>query len=182
VIDQVQETEGLTKTPEKQATCKSAVSEYVNSFDVLNHLLGAKIELALGEVIGVSKELSNMLADSIRFRNSKGHMPVGLTMQGLDFHIKTQAMLIKISLECDGKPIEAVIDTGLQLNIVSKKVYKSIIRRPIDKSAAISMSDANGGKGFLSGVVENIPLDFGTVRTRANIYIGAHVPFDLLLR
>jgi hypothetical protein len=90
-------------------------------------------------------------------------------------------MLIKITLECDGKPIEAVIDTGSQLNIASEKVYKSIIRRPLDKSASISMSDANGGKGVLGGIVENVPLDYGAVRTRANVYVGAHVPFDLLL-
>lgn len=122
----------------------------------MNRLLGAKIELAVGEVISVSRELSNMLADSIKLKNSKGHMPVGLTMQGADFHVKTWAMLIKISLECDRKPIEAVIDTGSQLNIASKKVYKSIIRRPLDQSALISMSDANGGKGLLSGIVENV--------------------------
>jgi hypothetical protein len=89
VSGQVRGADGLTKTPEKRTTRKSAVSEYVNSFDVLNRLLGAKIELAVGEVIGVSKELSSMLADSIRMKNSKEHAPVGLTTHGSDFRVKT---------------------------------------------------------------------------------------------
>ncbi|KIM70990.1 hypothetical protein PILCRDRAFT_17523, partial [Piloderma croceum F 1598] len=45
----------------------------------------------------------------------------------------------------------------------------------------MSMNDANGGEGKLNGFVENVPLEFGSVLTRANLYVGAHVPFDLLL-
>ena len=37
------------------------------------------------------------------------------------------------------------------------------------------------GAGALRGVVENVPLTCGSVRTVANLYIGESVPFDLLL-
>jgi hypothetical protein len=43
------------------------------------------------------------------------------------------------------------------------------------------MNDANGGEGHLSGMVENVPLNCGGVMTQANLYVGEHVPFDLLL-
>jgi hypothetical protein len=72
-------------------------------------------------------------------------------------------------MECDGNPIQAIIDTGSQLNIVSERICKSLIRRPIDYTTSISMNDANGGEGKLTGVVENVPLDFGSVKTRANL-------------
>jgi hypothetical protein len=84
-------------------------------------------------------------------------------------------------MECDGYPIQAIIDTGSQLNIVNEKVCKAKIRQPIDCSATLSINDVNGGKGKLTGFVENIPLDFGSVKMRANLYVGTHVPFDLLL-
>jgi len=148
---------------------------------VLDHVLNAKVELAVGELIGVSRELSGQLANVIKFRPGKQAEAVGLTTFGNSFRTKTRGLLIKITLECDGNPIEAIIDTGSQLNIVSEKICKSKIRRPIDFTASMSMNDANGGEGKLNGIVENVPLEYGSVLTRANLYVGAHVPFDLLL-
>jgi len=52
----------------------------------------------------------------------------------------------------------------------------------MDCIATVAMNDANGGEGRLDGIVEDVPLDYGSIRTRANLYVGKHVPFDLLLR
>jgi len=169
------------KMPDKRLPRKSAISNHVDPFKLLNHVLNAKVELAVGEVFAVSRELSQMLADSIKPKTAKAQAPVGLTTSGSGFRAKTRGLLIKVTMECDGNPIQAIIDTGSQLNIVSERTCKSLIRRPIDYSASISMNDANGGEGKLAGVVENVPLNFGSVKTRANLYVGAHVPFDLLL-
>jgi hypothetical protein len=169
------------KAPDKRLVRKSAVSEHVNLMNVLNQVLSAKVELAVGEIIGVSRELSGQLSNAIKFKSAKQPEAVGLTTIGNMFKTKTRGLLIKITMECDGYPIQAIIDTGSQLNIVSEKVCKAKIRRPIDCSATLSMNDANGGEGKLTGFVENVPLDFGSVKTRANLYVGAHVPFDLLL-
>src|ERR1700733_2834092 len=169
------------KTVEKRFPRRSAVSEQVNVMGVLDHVLNAKVELAVGEIIGVSRELSGQLANVIKFRPGKHGDAVGLTTFGNSFRTKTRGLLIKITLECDGNPIEAIIDTGSQLNIVNEKICKSKIRRPIDCTASLSMNDANGGEGKLNGMVENVPLEYGGVTTRANLFVGAHVPFDLLL-
>ena len=171
----------VAKVPDKRLPRKSAISNHVDPFKLLNHVLNAKVELAVGEVFGVSRELSQMLADSIKPKAAKAQVPVGLATSGSGFRAKTRGLLIKVTMECDGNPIQAIIDTGSQLNIVSERTCKSLIRRPIDYSAPISMNDANGGEGKLTGVVENVPLDFGSVKTRANLYVGPHVPFDLLL-
>jgi hypothetical protein len=169
------------KMVEKRFPRRSAVSEQVNVMGVLDHVLNAKVELAVGEIIGVSRELSGQLANVIKFRPGKHGDAVGLTTFGNSFRTKTRGLLIKITLECDGNPIEAIIDTGSQLNIVNEKICKSKIRRPIDCTASLSMNDANGGEGKLNGMVENVPLEYGGVTTRANLFVGAHVPFDLLL-
>jgi len=169
------------KASDKRAPRKSAISAHVDPFKLLNHVLNAKVELAVGEVFAVSRELSNLLAESIKPKSTKAQVPVGLTTSGSGFRAKTRGLLIKVTMECDGNPIQAIIDTGSQLNIVNEQVCKSLIRRPIDYTAAISMNDANGGEGKLAGIVDNVPLDFGSVKTRANLYVGTHVPFDLLL-
>ncbi|KAG2743582.1 hypothetical protein P692DRAFT_20688469, partial [Suillus brevipes Sb2] len=82
---------------------------------------------------------------------------------------------------CDGELISAIIDTGSQLNIVSRQVWKAQIIHPIDVGRSISMNDANGGEGRLHGLVENVPFTCGAVQTKANLYVGDHVPFNLLL-
>ena len=52
---------------------------------------------------------------------------------------------------------------------------------PIDLRKGLVMNDANGGEGYLKGLVENVPLTCGGVETQTNLYVGANVPFDLLL-
>jgi len=165
------------RTIEKKSPRKSAVSAHVNPFKILDHVLNTKVELAVGEIIGVSRELSTLLADSIKVRTQPS-APVGLATS---FRTKTRGLLIKLMMECDGVPIQAIIDTGSQLNIVSESACNSKIRRPIDRQTSISMNDANGGEGNLNGIVENVPLNCGGVMTQANLYVGEHVPFDLLL-
>jgi len=165
------------RTIEKRPPRKSAVSAHVNPFNVLDHVLNTKVELAVGEIIGVSRELSTLLADSIKIRTLPS-APVGLATS---FRTKTRGLLIKLTMECDGVPIQAIIDTGSQLNIVSESVCNTKIRRPIDRNTSVSMNDANGGEGNLNGIVENVPLNCGGVMTHANLYVGDHVPFDLLL-
>jgi hypothetical protein len=167
------------KMVDKRPLRRSAISEHVNVLGVLDQVLNAKVELAIGEVIGVSRELSDKLANAIKFKSSRQSEPVGLAT--LTKRVKTRGLLIKVTMECDGNPIQAIIDTGSQLNIVNETVCKANIRHPIDYSASLSMNDANGGEGKLQGIVENVPLEYGSVCTRANLYVGAHVPFDLLL-
>jgi hypothetical protein len=158
---------------------QSAVSAHVDPVNVMNQLLNTRITLAVGEVLGISRELSSMVSDSIKVKSVKPpSVPVGLATS---FRPKTRGLLIKITLECDGAPIEAIIDTGSQLNIVSEAIYKSRIRRPIDHKSTVNMNDANGGERTLQGLVKNVPLTCGGVVTEANLYVGEHVPFQMLL-
>jgi len=165
------------KIAERKPLRKSAVSAHINPFKILDQVLSTKVELAVGEVIGVSRELSMLLADSIKVKNQT-FTPVGLATS---FRTKTRGLLIKLAMECDGNSIQAIVDTGSQLNIVSEGACNAKIHRPIDRKTSVSMNDANGGEGNLHGIVKNVPLNCGGVMTQANLYVGSHVPFDLLL-
>lgn len=81
----------------------------------------------------------------------------------------------------DGAPIEAIIDTGSELNICTKKVFMNYFPgRTLTKNHRYMM-DANGGKSLLAGVMKDVELDVGELSTVANIHVGAEQPFGLLL-
>jgi hypothetical protein len=46
---------------------------------------------------------------------------------------------------------------------------------------SLAMNDANGGEGILRGLVQHVPLTCRIVAIEANLYVGEHVPFQLLL-
>src|ERR1700721_4886196 len=61
-----------------------------------------------------------------------------------------------------------------------QRIYEKL-QCPINKTATPMMNDANGGVRQMTGLVQNVPLLCGSVATRADIFVGEHVPFDLLL-
>jgi hypothetical protein len=141
---------------------------------VLTRLLSTLVQLQVGEVLGVSRELLGLLNDSIKLKSGK---PIVAS----SFVTRNRGALIKLQMEYDGHPITAIIDTRSQLNIVSKAVWKSAIKRPMDIAKTLAMNDTNGGKGILRGLIQHVPLACGQVLTKANLYVGEHVPFQLLL-
>jgi hypothetical protein len=161
-----------------KATTRQRVSELAAKTKpekILESVLRTPIRLEVGELLGTSKELSGILANAIKPKS------VDSKVEAHSVWTKTRGLLIKIAMHCDGQAINAIIDTGSQLNIVNKHIWKTIINRPIDIAKSVSMNDANGGEGKLRGLVSNVPLNCGGVNTQANLFVGDHVPFSLLL-
>jgi hypothetical protein len=161
---------------------QSEVAAQVKTIGVLNQVLNTRIDLAIGEVLGISKDLSALLGDKIKPKSTKPPGPIVASLPiATSFYTKNRGLLIQLHMQCDGRPITAIIDTGSQLNIVNKSICDSKIIRPVDNKEKISIADANGGQGKLEGMVANVPLNCGEVATSANLYVGTHVPFELLL-
>jgi len=155
---------------------QSAISTYVDPMRVLDHVLNTEVRMALGEVLGVSNKLSDLLVENMKKKSAPR-----TAMVATSFVTRDRGILIRLKMEIDKVPVTAIIDTGSQLNIVNTNLWKRTVQRPMDKTQSISMNDANGGKGVLLGLVQNIPLVCGGVTTHANVYVGSHVPFQLLL-
>ena len=161
---------------------QSELASQARPLGILNQMLNTRIDLAIGEVLGISRELSSMLGDKIKPRSTKPLVPIAASLPiATSFYTKNRGLLIQLHMQCEGRPITAIIDTGSQLNIVSKSICESKILRPVDNRQKISIADANGGQGKLEGMVANVPLSCGEVATMANLYVGTHVPFELLL-
>lgn len=161
--------------PVKRVPKQSEVQSQVDQLQILGKVLNTPVTLVVGEVFGISKEMSHHLQDVLKPK------PPAVNLVASSFITKTRALLINLPVEIDGNPITAIIDTGSQLNIANKRTWKTMINRPMDIARSINMNDANGGAGLLRGLVENVPLTCGGVLTYANLYIGDRVPFDLLL-
>ncbi|KAF7794900.1 hypothetical protein EIP86_006043, partial [Pleurotus ostreatoroseus] len=174
---------------EKRIPRKSEIQANVDPLGVLSKVLQTPVTLQVGEVFGISKEMTHHLQDAIRPKRPEqpavAHVERKYAsdddMVAASFFTQSRGTLIRLKMECDGIPITAIVDTGSQLNIAHKKTWKQILSRPMDLSKSVTMNDANGGEGVLQGFVPNVPLTCGNVLTHANIFIGDKAPFDLLL-
>jgi hypothetical protein len=90
-------------------------------------------------------------------------------------------LLIELLITILGNNLKAVIDTRSQLNIVSERIYGQFVSLPINWSKTLILEDTNGGKGDLKGLVSQVPIFIGSVLTIAEMYVGKHMPFDILL-
>ena len=181
------ETEPRTKITRKPIIAHaSAISKEVDPHVILNRALNAPLTMSVGEILGISKDLSTLMQNVTKYKrpitNSEEPSVPKKTTNFADSVLLAQVpgVLIKIMMECDGNSISAIIDTGSTLNIMHQRIYEKL-QRPINKTATPMMNDANGGVRQMTGLVQNVPLLCGSVATRADIFVAEHVPFDLLL-
>ena len=97
------------------------------------------------------------------------------------FESEATENLIRMTFYCHGHPITAVIDTGSEINVVNSTIATERIPLPMDTRSTTTMGDANGGEGFLKGLINGVHLTCGAVKTVCDIFVGDTVPFDLLL-
>ncbi|KAG1782092.1 hypothetical protein EV702DRAFT_932089, partial [Suillus placidus] len=122
----------------------SEISDGINAKSVLSRILSVPIALTMGQVLGVSKELSGLLVEMIKPRTvARGethltYIPkLGNENMANNFRIKGNSeawmreALIELPIKIGGNSLKAVIDTGSQLNIVLEEMYEKIIKLPI---------------------------------------------------
>ncbi|TBU21914.1 hypothetical protein BD311DRAFT_677247, partial [Dichomitus squalens] len=74
-------------------------------------------------------------------------------------------------------PIDFIVDTGSELNIISKDVYDTFEGLMINPAEAVTMRDANGGSSKLLGLVREIPLKVGPIYTPIDAYVSSSPAF-----
>lgn len=169
---------------EKRVARKSEVQTNVDPLGILEKVLKTPVTLQIGEVFGISREMAHHLQDAIkpkraimaRTENISAKPPLVAA-----YAARTNSALIKIQLECDGRAVEGIVDTGSQLNVAHVDIWRKILRCPLDMSRSVTMNDANGGEGTLNGFLRDVPLSCGEALTKANIFVGDNAPFQLLL-
>lgn len=173
---QKQSSQKGTSNAKKRTERKNDLQNQVDEYQVIAKIMNAPVTISVGEAL-TSKELAKQMQDVLKPKA----VPTNVNLLASSFYTRSRGTLIRLKVECEGKLLAAIIDTGSQLNIASGNVYRQVINRPLDLSRATNVHDANGGEGQLRGLVENVPLVCGGVTTYANLFIGEQVPFDMLL-
>ncbi|EJF55466.1 hypothetical protein DICSQDRAFT_73871, partial [Dichomitus squalens LYAD-421 SS1] len=97
----------------------SQLSKEIDPNTILDKILDSQLTLTVREVVGVSKEVANRLQDAIKVKRVDFAQPA---VSHLVTKSKRDA-LIHIEMKYKDAPIDFIVDTGSELNIISKDVY-----------------------------------------------------------
>jgi len=189
--------------PTRTGPRQSDLSMQTDSKEVVKQILETQVSLPIGQILGVSKNLSDKLQDFMRYKNpiiKPG--PPATSQKVYNTRRDEQEIvieeapksrprrrenievnrLIKLTVFCQGSPITAIIDTGSQVNLSSREVAENKIRLPIDITEGITIGDVNGHSKFVTGKISNAVLQCGDVATVAtDVFIAPTLPCELLL-
>jgi len=200
----LEQTEKRSKVPEKTSDHhnkshsgprQSELKTQVDVSAVLDEILDTPVPLTIQKSLGTSKELSHGMHDRVKFKNQSrpavltepgrpliSHNVNSQTMHGLSkYQSEAAEELIHMTFYCHGRPITAVIDTCSEINVVNSTIATERIPLPMDTRSSTTMADANGGKGYLKGLINGVSLTCGAVKTVCDMFVEDTVPFDLLL-
>ncbi|GAA5843759.1 hypothetical protein JCM3766R1_000535 [Sporobolomyces carnicolor] len=85
----------------------------------------------------------------------------------------------KLLIELEGMRMAAIFDTGSEINLCPKRTY-SKTRLPLQEGN-VFLTDANSGCSQLLGIVENVDIGCGPLKTRQHFYVQKEATYDLLL-
>lgn len=157
---------------------QSELSKRVNTGQLLDKILNTQLTLTVGEALGTSHNIAHSLSEALKYKRPT---EIRENLVGATIFNRNRGELISLTLECDGRPLEALVDTGSMLNVMSKRVWQNVVRRPLEPAETKSMRDANSGEKPLMGKVSHVPFTCGGAVLFANVFVAAHVEFDLLL-
>ncbi|TFY52483.1 hypothetical protein EVJ58_g9992 [Rhodofomes roseus] len=104
---------GPKPEPTKRVPKQSMVQAQVEPWNVLAKVLSAPVTLQVGEIFGISKEMTQHLQEALKPKPPKNVVATA-------FQARSKGTLILLRMVIDNQPITAIINTGSQLNIASR--------------------------------------------------------------
>jgi hypothetical protein len=168
---------------------------------ILNQVLSTPVTLEVRDVLGVSKELRQMLSSRMKDQNptsteeARVHL-LSSKEYGSDSEAeywnkygrlsRTKQVgyvpLMEVTVKWQDKFVRAIIDTGSEMNIVSNDIVDEV--RPLiprQVGLDVKMVGANNTPTTLDTHYRNVPLYIGEVETFADLFVMNKSPFQLLL-
>jgi hypothetical protein len=143
----------------------------VSPRDILDKVLNTEVTgVTAREMVGVSRDLSTALADLIRVRtvtsanaNAQAHHVQGCLTHG---------SLLEIPVTIGETTYTAVVDSGSEVNIIRSDMYQNDVRIPIVSEVDMLLCDTNGGNNRLLGLVPDLEMKVGTLRTWSSVWVS----------
>ncbi|KZP22870.1 hypothetical protein FIBSPDRAFT_889991 [Athelia psychrophila] len=126
-------------------TRQSEITSFTKPVDILNRILNSRMELCIGEIMGISKEISSMISDKMKLRPQRSDNPTSkVLLVATSFVVKDRGTLIKLIMQCDGPPFAAIIDTGSMVNIAGAP-FEMLLGRPWQRDNLITIDEQISG-------------------------------------
>ncbi|KAI1791113.1 hypothetical protein LXA43DRAFT_973301 [Ganoderma leucocontextum] len=155
----------------------SQISKDVDPGAILEKILDTSVTLPIRDVVGASKEVATCLQDAIKVKRVDFTQPIASNLVTKN----KRDSLIHIEMKYKDTPVDFIVDTGSELNIISKEVYDMFEGLVINPAEAVTMRDANGGSSKLLGLVQEIPLKVGPIYTPIDAYVSTSPAFSGVL-
>jgi hypothetical protein len=155
----------------KSQPAQSELQKRVDATALTEKLLKASVTMEVGDILGLAPFIGKRVADMLRVqRPSK---PVATVASAV-------APLIYIPITIDGVKFDAIVDTGSQLDLMSREIFEKL-RIPINRAKKMFMNGVTGHRTLLDGLCENTTVRCGGVETVSDLWVGGPLPFALLL-
>jgi hypothetical protein len=158
---------------------------------MLQRLLDAKFEVRVGDVLEVPKKnLVKELADvfkPVRHARRAEDAPeeelrVNYTGPGLITGGTRKWSLISVDLYYKGKPMRGIVDTGSQVNAMSRSYWDRYMSDvPFEREPGGALIDANGGRKPFYGIAEGCTFTCGGRPMVLTMHIIEGANYDILL-
>lgn len=159
---------------------QSHVAAETSTSQVLQQVLDTPVQLSIGKILGVSKDMAQLLVDNLKPKTHKdSNSATVLEIEAASQ--KKRSPLIVVNPTCAGQEITGIVDTGAEISIIRRDVFEKYIPYPFQPQEEIKIRDANSGYGALIGYVPHVELKFGGVPTYANLWVSDSLPFPMLL-
>ena len=147
---------------------------------VLNKLLSMEICTTAHEMITAFPSVSKALSELIQLRNVTS---ANATSQS--HHIsgcRRCSTLLKVPVTIGNTMYTAVVDSGSEVNIIERDVWKNDIKVPMDPNMSMSLCDANGGNNWLLGLIPDLEIKMGELSTSGDVWVSNEILPAVLLR
>ena len=163
----------------RTVACRSEIAGATNPQAVLDKLLSTEISVTAQEMIAASPSISKALAEMIRVRNVPSTNVVSQSHHTSGCRHRTSLLEVPITL--GNTTYTAVVDSGSEVNVIRKDVWKNDVKVPMDPNASMTLRDANGGNNRLLGMIPNLEMKIGGLSTTGDFWVSSEIPPDILL-
>ena len=138
-----------------------------------------QISVTAREMIAASPSISKALAEMIRVRNVPSTNVVSQSHHTSGCQHRTSLLEVPITL--GNTTYTAVVDSGSEVNVIRKDVWKNDVKVPMDPNASMTLCDANGGNSRLLGMIPDLEMKIGGLSTTGDFWVSSEIPPDILL-
>ncbi|KAI0080206.1 hypothetical protein K474DRAFT_1590481, partial [Panus rudis PR-1116 ss-1] len=118
--------------PIKRQPNQSAVSQRVQPLEILNRILATPVSLSVGEVIGSSRDISYNLSSILKYKKPANDTQPAHGVVAAALYRDSKESLIKLPVLCNGRTVEAIIDTGSTVNIIHSDLFEKFNNLPLE--------------------------------------------------